>query len=108
MIIAEEPGAFDKPVKPARPAGGKAAAKKKLPDLQAGPQLKRKPLPKRNKGITVNRNPVNRATRCYVSLPDLLQRVCVYFKLKTTTNETVILHHCSGNAFQLYRSRPDI
>lgn len=29
MIVAEEPGAFDKPVKPARPAGAKAAAKKK-------------------------------------------------------------------------------
>ncbi|HMR85828.1 MAG TPA: topoisomerase C-terminal repeat-containing protein, partial [Niabella sp.] len=29
MIIAEEPTAFDKPVKPARSAGGKATAKKK-------------------------------------------------------------------------------
>ncbi|MCH5721219.1 topoisomerase C-terminal repeat-containing protein [Niabella hibiscisoli] len=43
MIIAEEPGAFDKPLKPARSAGGKAAAKKK----SAGTTAKKRAAPKK-------------------------------------------------------------
>jgi DNA topoisomerase-1 len=47
MIIAEEPGAFDKPVKPARPAGGKAAAKKKTARPAGGTAAKKKAAPKK-------------------------------------------------------------
>lgn len=47
MIIAEEPGAFDKPVKPARPAGGKGAAKKKTARPAGGTAAKKKAAPKK-------------------------------------------------------------